>query len=365
MTITAATVTGYLERRGLLTPGAAAPVQVLEVSSRNRNFVVRRAAGSEGYFVKQLRVPGPESLAMLAREAAVYALAASAPGLAALRPLLPAFHGFDEVLTGARARRPGRRREPRRHAPPARRVPPGAAEAAGRALATLHRDASLSRGPLSAGPPGIYTAHCGGPLLRWLGPGQRLLVDRVRAIPALARSLDGLAAAWRPASLVHGDVKWDNVLARPPEGEAGAAPGGPAWSVYLVDWELADLGDGTWDAGSLIQSYLAHWALSAPARPRTSLADRRREAAIPLEAVAPAARAFWARYSEGLATSPPARRELQGRTLAAAAARLLQTALETMHGRPEPTPVALSLFDLGADLMAAPSEGARLLGLDP
>lgn len=46
--------------------------------------------------------------------------------------------------------------------------------------------------------------------------------------------------------LVHGDMKLDNVLVRQSSG-----------AVYLVDWELAHIGDPAWDVAGLIQDIIA------------------------------------------------------------------------------------------------------------
>jgi len=54
--------------------------------------------------------------------------------------------------------------------------------------------------------------------------------------PATAASLRFLAAQWRTAVLIHGDVKWEHV-----RGDG-----------VLVDWELAGQGDPAWDLASAL-----------------------------------------------------------------------------------------------------------------
>lgn len=231
-------------------------------------------------------------------------------------------------------------------------------------MSSLHRapDSAvrdrLARALPPAGPPGVYTAHRGGPLLRWLGPGQRLLVDRAAGVRALAKGLDELAASWRPEALVHGDIKGENILCRAAAKETQSASG----SIKLVDWELCDLGDPAWDTGCLIQSYITFWALSGPMRPGLSLRARVPLSAVPLASIAPAARAVW----EGYQSSHPSGsedRQLLERTLRSAAARVFQSALERMHGLPEPPPPSLVLLDLAAEAMEHPSTLGELFGL--
>lgn len=73
--------------------------------------------------------------------------------------------------------------------------------------------------------------------------------------------------------------------------------------------------------------------------------------------------AFWRAYGREAVTDAAARRALIERSLLCAAARLLQSALEVMHGRPQPTPLALSFLAAGAEVATQPREAARRLGL--
>ena len=52
------------------------------------------------------------------------------------------------------------------------------------------------------------------------------------------------------------------------------------------------------------------------------------------------------------------------RVLGCAAARLVQMALEVMHGREEPPPMSLSLLEMGAEVAADPGGAGRWLGLE-
>lgn len=59
------------------------------------------------------------------------------------------------------------------------------------------------------------------------------------------------AAGWSPRTLIHGDVKSDNIL-------CGPDPAAPH-AARLVDWEAAGVGDPRWDVGCLIGDYLFTW----------------------------------------------------------------------------------------------------------
>jgi hypothetical protein len=226
---------------GLLSNDHGTRWQVRSHASRNRNFAVAREDGS-GYFVKQLRVQGAESLRMMEREAAVYGLLTHPGGT--LKDLSPAFYSFDrDSQTLIFALLPGAASVAQLQSPA---FPIALATAAGRTLGLLHRRPidDLAGVPhaecFDRCPPGIYTAHRSGPLLRWLGIGQLRLIDDVREHTVLAPALDRMSADWRCVRLIRGDVKWENCLWT--QVSTGAA------TLKWIDWELADLGvpAGTW-----------------------------------------------------------------------------------------------------------------------
>jgi hypothetical protein len=303
--LTPANVVDWLRSQGLAGDGEWL---VSDHSRRNRNFAAARSDGT-GYFVKQLRVQGPASLRMMERESAIYESAASNESL---QTMMPPFVRFDRVsqalifalLPGAQSAA----------SLPDRNTSIDLVRAAAHSLSLLHQQPPFASDLLDLQPPGIYTAHRGGPLLQWLGPGQMKLIDRVAASPILSAALDDMTEHWRPQHPIHGDVKWENSLWT-------AATG----SLHWIDWELADNGDPHWDAGCFVQSYLAH-AITVH-----SPLDRR-----PLDT-------FINTY-DSTAHDPIIR---------CAAARLIQSALEVMHGHPTPTPLAVALFDAAERIMAS------------
>ncbi len=88
-------------------------------------------------------------------------------------------------------------------------------------------------------------------------PSAHELTVRLRNLPWLVELLRAADAAWCARSLMHGDVKWDNVLAR--RGTHG--DGSSEWRIWLVDWELAGWGDPTWDVAALVENVLSRFGL--------------------------------------------------------------------------------------------------------
>jgi aminoglycoside phosphotransferase (APT) family kinase protein len=347
--LSATNIAAWLQDCGLISMhDGEKPWRVRTHNSRNRNFAVLREDGS-GYFIKQLRVQGSESLRMMEREAALYGLFAASGSL--LKDIAPAFIGFDreaQVLVLELEAETN-------NGSPARPYffSLQFAKAVAKTLALLHRQRTedLAVVPyefFERRPPGIYNVHRGGPLLRWLGMGQLRLVDRVRQNQALASALDRMFTNWRCVHLIHGDVKWENCLWR--ERPTGAA------TLKWIDWELADLGDPAWDAGCFVQAYLSHWIRSFPPRPEWGLTVRLQECSDSFSQMQPAVQAFLKEYIAALKIGGSEVAGLRERIMSCAAARMVQMGLEVMHGQAEPTPEARCLLETSAELIAQPGE---------
>lgn len=191
-----------------------------------------------GYVVKSLREQSYLSGRSLRAECFVYRLASWNVDLAALVPTCshvderrqvvvldaaPAGH----VLTGLAAT-------------PDFPQPEFAAQL-GRTLGRLH--VATSELPV------VTTANCGVFGLpdtpaaeRRLGeesPAGTRAIEMICADADIAATLRRMARDQRPSCLIHGDVKWDNVIVDP----------GPPAAVSLFDWELSGFGDPAWDLG--------------------------------------------------------------------------------------------------------------------
>lgn len=355
--LAAADLPFYLVERGLLEREAIVDgdLTVADASRRNRNLKVFRRRGPS-YFVKQPATPEPQATATLRREATCFELAARHPGWSALRELVPGYYGYDDhrhllvlgLIEGGRSAAEGCGW----HGPAA-----AVAAAAGRAIGRFHRTAgelaaAAPEGAFPGTPPWILRAHTLEP--SWMpssSPGQIQLLGWLRVDPRVHRALDSLAAFWRTEALIHGDLKWDNLVL------TGAAE---APEARIVDWELADVGDPAWDLGSLLQTFVSYPVLSMPPAAGAQGAP----AEPPPETwatVRPAATALWRGYLEGRELPPADAGELLGRALRLAGGRAVLSAYEHLYQQPALTPQAVSLTLAGLDLAERPAEWARRL----
>jgi aminoglycoside phosphotransferase (APT) family kinase protein len=234
----------------------------------------------------------------------------------------------------------------------------------GRALGELHAipSGALSKRELPPFQPWI---------LRMLAPprrtyevssaGQLAFLKRLQAVPAiedLFERVRSASVAGRRRSIVHGDLKWDNVLVRYPS-ETNDEP-----RVWLVDWEFAGAGDPLWDAGTFLSEFLALWALSIPITGGSPLDHYAALAAYPLDDMQPAIRSFWNAYVDQMRVNPVATRSALIDATRLCGLRLLQTVYERLQGSLEMSLHMFLLLQLGLNIMADPESAAEgLLGL--
>ena len=112
------------------------------------------------------------------------------------------------------------------------------------------------------------------------------LTRNIQGIDDLCTALDELVASWQEDAVIHGDIRWDNLL---------AVRGGDSkrWTrLQLIDWELCGAGDPAVDIGAFFGEYLRAWLQSIPitdpAGPRPP--PRPRRAAVAADATGAAGR---------------------------------------------------------------------------
>jgi Phosphotransferase enzyme family len=343
------TVADYLVNARVMDPADLVidDVAILERSRRNRNFCVLRNDG-RGLFVKQLRNAHSKLALELRREAICSFRLSRTPALAELRPLVAPFRHYDPqnhiLVTGYC--------DTHRPVPMARTqegYPDGFGTALGAALARVHAPGvveplgALTHGLSSATSPWILSIARTGLPYEPSQPAAPELLAWLKQSPLAAR-LDKLAQTWRACRLLHGDIKWDNLLTREPADGAGV-------ELKLVDWELSGLGDPAWD----VACALASFELS---RFVTALATGSSYEPDPLGASATEEdrrqrRELWRAYERTADFGEEAPAAFLNRALALEAARLLQGCFEYLHSAPDFPPAVFALARLAESLGAA------------
>jgi hypothetical protein len=163
--------------------------------------------------------------------------------------------------------------------------------------------------------------------------------------------LDALGEEWRFDSLIHGDMKWDNVLVFP--GQSGEL------DFRIVDWEMADFGDAAWDVGAVLQSFLAVWIQSMPIASGLPPEAYIGMAAQPLETMRPVLHAFWQAYAAKRGFAEDQRRRELERCMCFGAARLVWAAVEQRLYAPQFDPAAAALLQVSLNVLKDPARAVR------
>jgi hypothetical protein len=345
-------------------------LSMASAARRNRNLRATRKDGL-GYLVKQPDDPMSGGLYSLRCEAAFYAFCQDTPEVAAVQALLPQLMYFDyergivalELLVGAQ---------------PlwgycgqfdVANFPVRVVGSVGQALGIVHRAFRLS-GPASTTAdarlawlrrdlPWILQVHKPGPeLLAGISPANYEILKILQAQEGLSRQLDGLRPLWRPETIIHNDIKSDNILVTPAKDQSSGAV-----EVRLVDWELVQIGDPAWDVAGVLQDFVLFWILSMTAM-TASLEDLVQSARYPLPVLQAAIRAFGRGYRSGAGLESAEGNALFARAVRFSAARLIQSAYEMAQTLMSLPAQSVLLLQISANLLADPEAGQmQLYGL--
>jgi Ser/Thr protein kinase RdoA (MazF antagonist) len=348
---------------GDLTVGCAA--------RRNRNLRVEGPSG-HGYLIKQAVDTSPARRLLLDNEVAFLEFCRGDASLAAAAKHLPTIMFCDrdhsvhamKLIAGAKTLQSHYREHN------AGAFPLTASRALGRALGTLHSALRLSRHGTSprwawlpSQLPGALQYQRPSPsalaILSTAGArALRILHEHTELEDRLGR----LRSLWQADSVIHGDIKFDNILVR----SAGKDPDAGLVNVWIVDWESARVGDPAWDVAGALNDYLIFWTASMPISPTLTAEEMVDQARYPLEILRGAIRAFWEGYQRGVELDGADADRVLRRAVLYSAARLVQTAYELSASEDEIPAQAVILLQLSANLLAQPEIGqVHLYGIPP
>jgi aminoglycoside phosphotransferase (APT) family kinase protein len=350
------------------------------VPGRNRNLRVLGGPG-HNYFLKQAPrgETGPDG--PLAVEAALYQWAATDPAAAGLRPLLPSLRLWDSersilVLDLVPSTHPVPDDASAEYQAALRRL-------LAEALATCHRlpaDGTAAPSFLPAAAPWICDLARPVPsMLRELSPAQLSLIQALQAAPDAVEALERLRDEWRPTRLIHGDIKWNNVLVRldaaapapthpcapaPPRPSASAPPRSLPSGIVLLDWELAQLGDPAWDVGAVLHAFILDAVLELEPAKGAGPGEVALLLGGAMSRLHPAHREFLTRYAAAAELTLTEADHLRARLPANVAARLIKTAFEWGQGEAQVPRRAAAIHQLGINMLRQPRTAGRVvLGL--
>jgi hypothetical protein len=338
---------GLLSRRDLM----RGDVHVEDASRRNRNLKVMSTRGPS-FVLKQPDASDRSTLESISREARMYGLFGNGT-ITAIRRLVPRFHHYDEkdrvlVLELIPSATPlGQYLDLQGGTPQ-----PEVAAALGRAIAAMQRSPLLGHSKAEA-PWALRFTFPGPELLRTASLGQLDVVRIVQQDADAWNIVRSLRLEYAGDCLVHGDLRWDNVLMRPRLQH-------PHVRLWIIDWELAHAGDPAWDVGSLFAAFLARCVCFM--QPGNEINAHSLKTAFANQL--PAAQAEIGRFWKAYVTDATVARTNSGSFLQRATlfcgARLLQMAFEWSPGAAI-APIAACFLQLGLNLLRRPAEAPRVV----
>jgi aminoglycoside phosphotransferase (APT) family kinase protein len=356
-TITAREVVPLLLKIGVLDSDVVVRegVVVVDMPRRNYNFRVECGSGPS-FFVKH--GVGLEGRRSVSAEAALYQRLTSSETSDEVKGLLPEAYALSDV-PGTLILRYLSTATSMEVLPPWRgRLSVQVASRLGQALGAIHQqDVDATKRVLP--PPWILGFHRPAvSLLTHASSAQIQLVRLVQSDSKIGSELDALFAAWNGNSLIHQDIKADNILVERPV-LAGRKP-----TVKIVDWELGGTGDSRWDVGSVFADLLGFWVRGIPMVGATSIEANLPDASIPLERIQLFSTRFWSSYCRRRGLRGLDKTEFVRTCTRFAAARLVQTCYEWTQYRGELASDVTYLLQLAVNILKRPTEASvQLLGL--
>lgn len=230
------------------------------------------------------------------------------------------------------------------------------AEATGRLLANFHNAFSrldkTSLPFLSADLPFIFDLNKPHPcILSFYAKGGYQLLESIQQDEKLVEIWETATSLWQNNSLIHGDIKLDNVIVIP-EGDDNETD-----NVKLVDWEMLQYGDAAFDIGGALQDYIFLWLIQMP--DKDTAEEMIKGAPFAFSVFHPAIKAYWKGYSNichAFGTE-----QVLKRSVLFSGLRCIQTSFEISNKFDHMPGIASILFNMGASIMKDPAKAQSLL----
>jgi hypothetical protein len=318
----------YLLDKGFLSPADLVGGDYLATQMLTRNLIFRVLRKQRpSLFIKQLNSVETSSTYVLQKDATCLWLIKNHPAFAQLSPYVPEYLGFDPerqvLVTEFLPEATNLEDYCRQHQGA---LPPGAAEQLAGLLATFHfplEDDVLTSRPVQFFPqqaPWVFSLADTDPATQNLlqNPTVRPVLDAVLGNATFAQALTQVRREWCCTSLIHGDVKWMNLLQhRVGEHE----------QLSLIDWEFADVGDPLWDVAGVFQDLLTNVLFYTPtlAAGGSLLSGTTQH---DLREAWPLLEHFWISYLARLGPTAQLADDALAKALRFTAVRLVQSAIE-------------------------------------
>lgn len=352
-------IISYLLRLRLITPAAiiAGDVRVEAISRRNRSFKIMSRRGP-CYLIKQ--GVDRRGAATIAHEASIYRLLHDCQGIGRFLVRYYTYDPDEQILVLELLRDSC---DLRNYHTRVGRFPQTIAARIGEALGALHQVKPRAERQLHAVlarplPWALSIHRPNMAIMPDISAANMHLIEIIQQHSELCHMLDMLRQSWCAESLIHQDMKWDNIII------LGRLVGKETLNLRVIDWEFAGLGDPCWDIGTVFSKYLSFWLLSIPITGTEPLERFIELARYRLEDMQPAMRAYWKSYVSCMGLDATSAECRLLRAICYGAVDLIQTGFEHMQASPSLTSNIVGLIQLSLNILQRPHAAiTHLLGL--
>jgi aminoglycoside phosphotransferase (APT) family kinase protein len=186
-----------------------------------------------------------------------------------------------------------------------------------------------------------------------LSPANLHLIGELQQNYQVREQFEAARHSWNPSCLIHGDLKWDNILVYPTLEAIESRP------LRIADWELAGFGDPAWDVASILAAYTSVWIQAEQLA--SKIGPRQHKSAPSLSALC---RAFLDAYLNKGRLSSNEAVSILGRAIAYCGMKLVWIAIEAMQESRMLSATYLTHVQVGINILERPSEAmVHLFGL--
>jgi thiamine kinase-like enzyme len=337
-------------------------LEIFDVSRKNRNIKIANRLGSD-LFLKQANPYDNNSIITIKRESLLYAILQTENEFTSMVDIAPKIVDYDEknnIMLTEFVHGNSWIHYITREAN--MKLEKDIVASLGKTIATFHRtyeNVSKTSRKLRF-LPRTFTfenllIHPGPEVFINISQANLKLLKIIQRDPKIYHALEELFTDWSPITLIHGDIKFDNIIVTIEKN---------ARKSIITDWEMASIGDPAWDVGSIFQEFIRSWLYALPI---TGIEEAQELLAMSTESLQNmqyALRIFWNEYIKVIQKNPKETNELLLRSSKFCAARLFQSAYEMLQSQSELNNTAIYMVQLGLNMLTNASDATtHLLGI--
>jgi thiamine kinase-like enzyme len=336
-------------------------LEIFDVSRKNKNIKIANRLGSD-LFLKQANQYDSNSIITIKRESLLYAILQTENEFTSMVDIAPKILDYDEknniMITEyvhGNSWLQYITREPNM------KLERDVVASLGKTIATFHHNyENVSTSKKLQFLPRTFTfenllIHPGPEIFINLSQANLKLLKIIQRDPKIYDALEELFAHWSPKTLIHGDIKFDNIIVTKEKDKRKS---------IITDWEMANIGDPAWDVGSIFQEFIRSWLYALPITGTEEAQELLDMSTDSLQNMQYALRIFWNAYIQVIQKNPKETNDLLLKSSKFCAARLFQSAYEMLQLQSELNNTAVYMVQLGLNMITNVSDATiHLLGI--